>query len=814
MATESFSYNLKARPGQLLIDHLNNTARLCAGVKRYSLNFDKWGTGTEFIESIAWIIGFTHDLGKATKYFQDYISEVDRKKQALLRGRTETNHGLLSSLFTYKAILHYITVHGYSTHPMYCLLPIMSFLIVKRHHGNPLNMKDEILSLQDGDAVLSVLEKQVASIDKKEFNHIVTQCPYIEDDLASFNAAIETIVNRSILKEEKLNWRRYSQKGSLDTYFLFQFLFSALLSADKSDAIGIEPDESQPVIPDDLVDKYGLIKFKEQTHNNGINAIRNDIYKQVTASLDNIELGDKIFSLNVPTGTGKTLTGLSFALKLRKIISDREGYAPKIIYCLPFLSIIEQNHAVFEDIFKTVMECEPDTRTLLKHHHLSDITYRKNTEEELTVDESRFLIEGWESEIIVTTFMQLFHTLISNSNRMIRKFNSMVNSIIILDEIQTVPYRYWELIRLFFIRFAEIFNSRFIFMTATQPLIFSQDEVNELIPHEKKKGYFEKLDRITLINKTSNVTSLDDFNELLEEDIKNFPDDDFLIVMNTINSATSVFNHIKQYVNNETTKNIELYYLSTNIIPKHRLQRIDSIKKSKKRKIVVSTQLIEAGVDIDMDRVYRDFAPFDSLNQVAGRCNRNFNREKRGVLTIFSLKNGKEFYRYIYGIRDISISKTKDVLQQKQELTERQFLELGGEYFKKLKQDQNPEDAEYIIDQLCKLNFETACEDKQYSFKLIESRYPTCDLFIECDEEASNTWQKYHVALEEKDPFERRSRITALKKDFYNYIISVPAKAEYSLCETSPTFINKDRLELVYDLDTGFIRTDNNQYIF
>ena len=601
-------------------------------------------------------------------------------------------------------------------------------------------------------------------------------------------------------------------------YFLFQFLYSALLSADKADAVGIQLTEEKPLLPSDLIDRYNVIKFKGKESENQINQMRNEIYNKVCSSINSIDIHHKIFSLNVPTGTGKTLAGLSFALKLRDKISAYEGFAPKIIYSLPFLSIIEQNFNVFEDIFQVVENKKPDSRILLKHHHLAEIVY-KIQDEEFSVDESRYLIEGWESEIVITTFMQIFHTIISNKNRMIRKFNAMVNSIVILDEIQTVPYRYWHLIRKLFLCFSEMFNTRFILMTATQPLIFEKNEITELVCPEDKTRYFEFLNRITFVNQSHNILTLKEFINHLTEDIKKYSDDSFLIVLNTINSSVEVFNELKKYADEQDIKRIEFYYLSTNIIPKHRIERIEQIKKSKNRKIVVSTQLIEAGVDIDLDRVYRDFAPFDSLNQVAGRCNRNFGEGKKGTVIVFSLLNENDkrmFYSYIYGNKDISVSKTKDVLKERSELTEKEFLESGNDYFKRLKKDKSDDDAEYMLKLLNDLSFETVCEDKKEGFRLIDSDYPTRDVFIEIDENASEIWHKYTAACKEKDPFKRKTEVTRLKKEFYNYVISVPAKIlpGGATGEYETVFINKEQLETTYENDTGFIRKSLVQYVF
>lgn len=803
---------MASRPGQLLVDHLTNTAALCAGIRDKKVVFAA-PDEMELLGDTAWLIGFAHDLGKATSFFQEYLQEENEKKRRRLKNKPETHHGLLSALFAYRIVVDFVVRRNLSEHRLFRYLPILSFLIVKKHHGNPKNLKDEILSVK---GQLPVIKKQLASIEPGEFEWILQKCPYGGFDLAAFINGVEDLINRTIWKEEKISWRRYCKTGSLDLYFLFQFLFSALLAADKSDAIGVGVTAARPELANDLVDRYKAVAFKGHNSRNQINPIRDEIYTAVVSSIDTLPLERRIFSINVPTGTGKTLTGLSFALKLRERIFHREGYLPRIVYSLPFLSIIEQNFNEFEKVFQVVTRQRPGSEVLLKHHHLAEITYQFTDAEELPSEESQFLIEGWESEIVVTTFMQLFHTLISNKNRMLRKFNALVNAIVILDEIQTMPYKYWYLIRKLFLRFAEVFNTRFIMMTATQPLIFKKDECMELIPPELKNHYIKQLDRITFINKSHDTLTLKEFTEVLHTDISRYPNDDFLIVLNTINSSITVYNDLKEFMKEQGIADVDIYYLSTNIIPKHRLQRINAIKESDNRKVIVSTQLVEAGVDIDIDRVYRDFAPLDSLNQVAGRCNRNFSKGKKGVMTVFSLKDGQEYYRYIYGRGDLSISKTRDVLEGKKELTEGQFLDLGDDYFKRLRNAAADDQAEYLLDQLGKLNLETVCEDKGGKFTLIEAEYPTRDLFIEIDEEAAEIWERYTIACRIKDPFARKTQISRLKKDFYNYVISVPVKKlpGGTAGESAVLYINKDMLQTTYREDTGFIRTDLVQYVF
>jgi len=178
-------------------------------------------------------------------------------------------------------------------------------------------------------------------------------------------------------------------------------------------------------IDKDIVDNYKLHLFRDSNKKKKeINKIRNEIYNETINSLNSLNLEkDKILSLNVPTGTGKTLTSLSFALKLKAKIEQEKKYKPRIIYSLPYLSIIDQNFAIFEDVFKYSLKGKiPNSNLLLKHHHLSDVNYTISNMggEEFEnvspkdIGKDLLLIEGWNSEVIVTTFFQFFYSIISN----------------------------------------------------------------------------------------------------------------------------------------------------------------------------------------------------------------------------------------------------------------------------------------------------------------------------------------------------------------------------------------------------------------
>lgn len=789
MERRSYSYRLKSHPERLLVDHLSESARTAEDlISSLILDVDM---DKKILAKVAYIIGFTHDLGKATPYFQRYINAADSKEKERLKSDPRTHHSSLSALFTYYLIKRLVENESLlKDEGYYQYLPLFSFIAVRRHHGSLNNLYDEILKcLEDN---LDLLREQLVSLNE-EFEQILSVIDGEKVDL-------DLNVIRQKLKDEKRRIKRLAKAKDIKLYLLFQLLYSALLNADKKDAIGVSIQDRRN-IDADLIDRYKAVKFND-TPKSKINAVREEIYQEVIKKVSRVDLKKRVYSINVPTGLGKTITSVSFALKLRQRIACERGFVPRVIYCLPFLSIIDQNYSVIEDAFLKVLGKSPESSLLLKHHHLSEVTFY-GSHEEHSQEESLFLIEGWSSEIIVTTFIQFFHSLISNKNRMIRKFPQMANSIIILDEIQSIPCQYWQLVKRLFLEFAACFDTYFIFITATKPLIFEDNEIEELV--EDRKSYFNRLDRVRLISNIDKPISLDEFKTIIFDDITNFKKDSFLVVVNTINSSLNIYKFFESLKEEGKIAETNLYYLSTNIIPKYRLKRLEEIKKDKKRKIIISTQLVEAGVDLDVDRVFRDFGPLDSINQVAGRCNRNSFRAKKGIVKIFVLKDErKEFYKYIYGTKDLTIFKTRKLLKERNELSEKNFLDLIENYYKELSQAKSDDEAKQLVEFIERMDIETASA----RFKLIEEGYPTKELFVEIDDEAKDVWQDFLKVREIKDAFIRRAEFLKIKKSFYDHCISVASKrvAENEFEDTGIVYISQTQIESSYDEITGYKR--------
>ncbi len=795
----SCDFHLHSHPDKILFRHLSNVGDKSISISREkNLSLEKFGIDENTFSEIAFLIGVCHDFGKGTKYFQRYLFETDPSVQRSLKNKKEYHHGLISAIFTYYILEKY--VNSLNDKNVLEYIPTIGYLIVKRHHGNLKDAEDEIRELIDED-VLEIIDLQIKSLKVSELKTVYKKL-FEEYD---FSFDIDTFCNeyRSIAGEILKNRRKFAKllKGEQFTgyYLITLTLYSILINSDKIDASSIDV-SSEIEISSELVDNYKVEKGF-QNNESIMNKVRNEIYDEVTESIDNLDLDKKIYSISVPTGSGKTLTSLSFALKLNARLKEEKKIKAKIIYSLPFLSIIDQNYDVFEDVFKTVENATPSEDVLLKHHHLADIFYRTQDDEEFEGLKSLFLIEGWNSEIIVTTFVQFFHTIVSNKNRSLRKFHTIANSIVILDEVQSVPHKYWLLLKQIISGFAEYFNTYFIFVTATQPLIFDPEngEITELVKNKDK--YFREFDRVKLeIN--LNPMNLDEFKEIIESEVKEKPDKDFLFVFNTIKSSLNIYKHLKDL----KLKNSDYYYLSTNIVPKERLNRIKKSRKSrKKEKIIVSTQLIEAGVDIDVDIVYRDFATIDSINQVSGRCNRNSSKKYQGQVNIVVLKDErKEYHRYIYS--SFLIDKTKEVLKESpSEIYEKDLLLLNNNYFRKVKDTSSEDESKELLSYINELKFKTLTSD----FRLIDDKagYEKIDVFVEKDEEAIGIWKDYLLIKSLKNPLDKKEKFLAIRKKFNEYIISV-SKKEFpceELEDLNIGYIPFEQIKHYYDPDTGFV---------
>ena len=330
----------------------------------------------------------------------------------------------------------------------------------------------------------------------------------------------------------------------------------------------------------------------------------------------------------------------------------------------------------------------------------------------------------------------------------------MANSVIILDEVQAIDEKYYKIISQFIEILSKEYNCYIILVTATMPIIL---DTIDLV--EDKERYFRALNRIVIENHSETEVTLDEFKDIVLDDICENDDKSFLVVLNTVKSSKEVYNYIKENTDRE------VIYLSTEIYPKLRLEKINKIKNSDKKYIVVSTQLIEAGVDIDMDIVYRDFAPLDSINQTSGRANRN-GIGTMGIVKLYKIvgKNNSRLCNYIYPRYLLNI--TEEILEDKDIIEEKDIYDCNLEYFSKVKKRLSNDKSDELLKLVDKLELKKF-RDK---FELIENdEFRKEDIIVNADEVTNSI---INELLNEKhiDNIELKNKFSILRQ----YTVSVP----------------------------------------
>ncbi|HKL11832.1 MAG TPA: CRISPR-associated helicase Cas3' [Clostridia bacterium] len=324
-----------------------------------------------------------------------------------------------------------------------------------------------------------------------------------------------------------------------------------------------------------------------------------------------------VFSLTVPTGGGKTLASMAFALHHAK-----KHRLSRIIYVIPYTSIIEQNASVFRKIF--------GEENVLEHHSSYQFEDYADADEEMTNgfhNSLRLATENWECPIIVTTNVQFFESLFSNKPSKCRKLHNITNSVIILDEAQMLPYEYLKPAVSMLSDLTLNYNSSVVLCTATQPVLdpfFSKNlKVSEIVGNQERMA---KAFKRVKVEYSGNLSD-----EMLKERI--LKQKQVLCIVNTRRHAAKLYESIKG----------KAIHLSARMCPKHRrhvLKKINKLLDENRQCRVVSTQLIEAGVDIDFPVVYRAMAGLDSIAQASGRCNREASIEKGSVFVFEPEKIG------------------------------------------------------------------------------------------------------------------------------------------------------------------------------
>lgn len=752
------------------------------------------------LQKILDILVSYHDLGKASIYFQVYLanslflSNTPHKYYSIeeLNNFLEKNSTIILELqnnFELKnhsllgALMAYYDNNLENFHEEYKLL---IFLILLCHHGdlkslelvnfNILNRKCDLIKISE----------------KIDYNKMTKMLNKI--NLTVNYANIENIFCSFSVRSLRNNIEEIKKKKSCETYLKTLYLYSILLSADKGDVM-LKEDfifERIKFIPD-IIDKY---KNKLIIDKEGINNKREEAYKVCIENLSN-NLDKNFFTITLPTGLGKTLISLNIAFKLKynRFTNFR------IIYCLPFTSIIDQNAKIIEDIITLTGN---DKSILNIDHHLN-VPDEKIGFEDL-YSEWEYFTDGWQNEITITTFVQLWDSIFTCKNKNSRKFHNLVNSIIILDEVQQIKPELIKAFEYLAKYLNKYFNTQFIFVSATQPIIL-QGKVFELTNSKKQHYFYENINRTRIkkdLIKSKKFTTVEELSETVIERYKK-KSESTLIICNTIKYSQCLFNILKK----NNILDCKIFYLSAAVIPYSREKIIDKVIDCLKRKekiILVSTQVVEAGVDIDFELVYRDFAPMSSINQAAGRCNRNNSMgDKLGDVVLFD--SGKKI---IYDPNLLEITE-EIIYRDNADIEEKNYHLINQEYFQKVSEriQKLSNTSESLISDIQKLDFENICRDTNY--RLIDKRLYTNKIFIPLNEEADKLWGKFFEYLKIENRFEKKRKIkyifpklSKFSVDIPNYIFSPDND------QKGKSIIRFDQWEEIYDKILGYKFDINN----
>jgi len=533
----------------------------------------------------AGLSGLWHDLGKYRKRFQDYIrlqSGYERENAHIENGK-RAPHSTAGAIHSTK------------------LLPpglghIIAYLIAGHHAGLPDwdGGKGSLkCRLTDGmDEYMEALAENIPA------DILHGECP----ELPEMAQSVETIAL----------WMRMLFSCLVDADFLDTELYmQPEKSAQRGDAISLEMLQTR------FSDKMETLQ--KNSRKSELNNIRNVVLNECVIAA---KLKPGLFSLTVPTGGGKTLSSLAFALEHAQVHKKK-----RIIYAIPFTSIIEQNADVFREFV--------GDDAVLEHHSSLDVAPNKEN------SQSRLAAENWNAPLIVTTNVQLFESLFASRTSRCRKLHNLVNSVIVLDEAQQIPRDFHAPITQIMQQLSDHFGVTWLLCTATQPVLteskntFGQmllkglSDVREIISQPKELS--QKLNRVevTLPTKDDPKLSWEEISDKIKFE------DCILTIVSTRRQARTLFELLSDDGNN--------LHLSAHMCAQHRTEVIGQIKQRLQKRNkgdtrplrVVSTQLIEAGVDVDFSVVYRAIAGLDSIAQSAGRCNREGKLEKPGKVFVF-----------------------------------------------------------------------------------------------------------------------------------------------------------------------------------
>jgi len=724
----------RSHPNKLLKDHL----------KEVSIAAEKYvkEAGRNDLSIYAKIIGGLHDVGKYTSMFQRSLSESNKVDCS--------DHALISSLIAFNEIYRQTSNDIYS---------FLAMTTIYSHHGHLkgiTRVTERLLDLYtyDIDIPNSCIVKQYNELTQVWNSIIRRELDWLSlSDLPSLKELVNLARSKIFsLKGKEFGWKEY---------FDGLLLFSALIDADKHSAAMLEeanfelPNREKVIQYVSSLPKYG----------NDIEKIREELFtwaKEIHPS------ENEMLVLSAPTGSGKTLSGVLVGL---------DSHKSRLIYSLPFISIIEQTGDVLSKAL--------GQQNVLTYHHMS---FNWNESENVDLERRMMLVESWQNPITVTTFEAFVSSFLSNKNSYLKRLHNIANSFIILDEVQSLPVEKIALILEAVNEMKKNLNTGVLLMSATIP--FSTEKIERpvrTVPNRYKIHFKE----VNSFKTPSELASVIDFSK-----------GSTMVELNTIGSAVEVYQELRK-------KDSELQYLSTRVIPKERIKRITDIKRkldAGEMVNLITTQIVEAGVDLDFAVAYRDLGPLDSVVQAAGRVNRNY--KNNGDLYVYRIKarNSSDF-ELVYGkiTEDITMSTLGELSEEQNiDLDEKDIEKALSKYFSKVKEYLKPDASRFAHQNL---EYIKRLEYDKIEVELIDQA-PKHTVFVEYDECAQRIWKELNGELNKKeksDMFARRAKIKTLMSMAQQYTVNLwkEPEAEYNE-KLGWYYVQNEQVPQYYDEKLGF----------
>lgn len=589
------------------------------------------------------LLGLVHDLGKYSARFQNYIRGVTGLLGKAAKADAEKEQGTIDHA-TAGAQVVWAAAEA-NRIPLF-LAQVLGVVIMSHHSRAGLT---DFISLDGSTPFLRRIAKdrRHSHLDEALTNADVALLTEIKYLISSSALTVEIkSIHSEICKTFENEGLRHFHYG-----LLTRFLFSCLLDADRINTADFEKPKSAKFRNKGPAPEWSVLAEKLERYltglpvRNEIDRIRNRISNESRAAAARLR---GIFTLTVPTGGGKTLASLRFALHHASIQSLAGEKKPieRIIYVIPYTSIIDQNARVVRDLL--------GKEVVLEHH--SNLVPDRDTWR------NRVLSENWDAPIVFTTSVQLLNALFDAPTGATRRMHQLANAVIIFDEVQTLPIKTIHIFNNAINFLVNTCGASVVFCTATQPLIGEVDRrlgavtitpESEIVSDVGK--LFDDLKRTRICDaRRPGGWSYLDTSELAEEQLA--AHGSVLIVVNTKDAAFKMFSQL------QGTAGAEVFHLSTHLCPAHRKAKLDAIgaclhPNTPRPVICVSTQLIEAGVDLDFGSVIRSLAGLDSIAQAGGRCNRNgrsesgpvfvVNLSEEKVGSLFDIQQGQECSRTV-----------------------------------------------------------------------------------------------------------------------------------------------------------------------